>query len=55
MKKILVKMKLIVNFKENFKNVDKKYNKKDFYEVNFVKVKKNIYYIYRKNILFANK
>jgi len=53
--KILVKAKLIANFKENFENVNKKYNKKDFYKVDFVEIKENIYYIYRKNVLFINK
>ena len=35
--------------------MNKEYNKKNFYKVNFVKAKKNIYYIYQKNILFTNK
>ena len=46
MKKVSIKMKLIANFEENFKNVNEKYNKKDFYKADFVKAKKNIYYIY---------
>ena len=48
-------MKLIANFKENFKNINKEYNKENFHKADFVKVKKNIYYIYQKNILFVNK
>ena len=53
--KILIKIKLIANFKKNFKNINKEDNKENFYKANFVKVKKNIYYMYRKNALFTNK
>ena len=55
MEKILTKAKLIVNFKENSKNINEEHNKKNFHEINFVKIKKNIYYIYRKNVLSINK
>ena len=46
MKKISVKVKLIANFEENSEDMNKKHNKKDFHKVYFIKVKKNIYYIY---------
>jgi len=39
-------MKLIVNFKKNFKDMNEKYNKENFYKANFIEIKKNIYYIY---------
>ena len=44
-KKVLIKAKLIVNFEKNFKNVNKEYNKENFYEANFVKVKKKNLFI----------
>jgi len=46
MEKFLVKTKLITNFEENSKNINKEYNKKDFYKANSVKAKKNIYHMY---------
>jgi len=49
MKKILIEVKSIANFKKDFENINEKHNKENFHKVNFVKIKnKYLLYILKK-------